>query len=161
MRVARLGLAVLSLCILVFCVISEDTFVVKTDLIGQDRVKLTWEDIPDKDGNSPARYRVLCTAPDSPAVEAVAQEKMVELNTFKEGQTYTCEVHPIFDDLVEGMEVISANPGTSAPFTIALQPVNPASEEPSGKLIQTILYSLNFIYFIRQLLHLRSLKESV
>ncbi|KAM3181425.1 hypothetical protein ACTXT7_014412 [Hymenolepis weldensis] len=115
----------------VITVISEDIFVVKTDLIGQDRVKLTWEDIPDKDGNSPARYRVLCTAPDSPAVEAVAHEKMVELSTFKEGLTYTCEVHPIFDDLVEGMEVISANPGTSAPFTIALQPANPASEEPS------------------------------
>nr|CDS30311.2 Fibronectin type III [Hymenolepis microstoma] len=133
MKIAQAALAVISLYNLVFSVVSDSNFEVKTDLIGPDRVRLTWEDDPETDGNIPARYRVLCIAPDSSTVEAVVKEKMVELDTFKEGLTYNCEVHPIFEDLVEGMDVISANPGTSAPFTMAYQTVAPAIEEPSDE----------------------------
>ncbi|VDO07767.1 unnamed protein product [Rodentolepis nana] len=135
MKIAQAALAVISFYNLVFSVASEADFEVKTELIGPDRVKLTWEDTPEADGNIPARYRVLCIAPNSSTVEAVVKEKMVELDTFKEGLTYNCEVHPIFEDLVVGMDVISANPGTSAPFTMAFQTDDPVTEESSGKLI--------------------------
>ncbi|KAM7542623.1 hypothetical protein Aperf_G00000002806 [Anoplocephala perfoliata] len=101
----------------------DDPFAVKTEVIGPDRVRLTWENMTEKDGNVPARYRVFCTAPDSAPVEAVTTEKTIEMDTFKQGLTYTCEVHPIYDDLVEGMDAISAIPLTSAPFVMAYEPV--------------------------------------
>lgn len=134
-------LAALLLCSFILSVESEEPFAVQTKVIGPGQVRLSWEDMIDKDGNVPVKYRVLCTARDSSTVEAVSTGKTIEMDTFKEGLTYSCEVHPIYDDLVEGMEVVSANPGTSAPFELDHEPI--FVENPSGMSIHTVNTSIN------------------
>ncbi|CDI96939.1 Fibronectin type III [Echinococcus multilocularis] len=96
----------------------HEGFQIKTEIISPTRVRLSWEGAGEVEGSRASRFRVLCSSPGSAPVEAVTTAKMIEMDTFTPGAEYTCEVHPVWDNLFEGIEVISANPGTSQPFVM-------------------------------------------
>ncbi|EUB57928.1 hypothetical protein EGR_07198 [Echinococcus granulosus] len=99
-------------------IIEHEGFQIKTEIISPTRVRLSWEGVGEVEGGRASRFRVLCSSPGSAPVEAVTTAKRIEMDTFTPGAEYTCEVHPVWDNLFEGIEVISANPGTSQPFVM-------------------------------------------
>lgn len=101
--------------------VETEAFDVNTEVLSPTRARISWFGIGDEEGVSASRYRVLCTSPDSHAVEAITKEQSVEIDTFTPGRTYTCEVHPVWYNLVEGMEVLSANPAISEPFEMTFE----------------------------------------
>ncbi|VDM33062.1 unnamed protein product [Hydatigera taeniaeformis] len=99
-------------------VIEHKGFEVTTDIISPTRVRLSWESESEVEGTKASRFRVLCSSSDRAPIEAIVTTTTVELDTFKPGVEYTCEVHPVWDSLFNGLEVISANPGISQPFVM-------------------------------------------
>ncbi|KAL5960735.1 hypothetical protein TSMEX_011541 [Taenia solium] len=99
-------------------IIGHKGFQITTEVISPTRVRLSWESGSEVEGTKASRFRILCSSPDSAPVEAIATTTMVEMDTFTPGMEYTCEVHPVWDNLFEGIEVTSANPGISQPFVM-------------------------------------------
>ena len=98
--------------------VETEGFDVKTEVISPTGVRISWHGVGDENGVPASRFRVFCSSPDGPPIEAISTEKFVEIKTFTSGLTYTCEVHPVWDNLVEGMQVLSASPAISEPFTV-------------------------------------------
>lgn len=121
--------------------IGHKKFQITTEIISPTRVRLSWESGSEVEGNKASRFRVLCSSPDSAPIEAIATTTVVEMDTFTPGVEYTCEVHPVWDDLFEGMEVISANPGISQPFVMEFKEQTASSMFPSTYLIMPALTS--------------------
>ncbi|KAL5105343.1 hypothetical protein TcWFU_000827 [Taenia crassiceps] len=99
-------------------VIGHKGFQITTEIISPTRVRLSWKSESEVEGNKASRFRVFCSSPNSAPVEAIVTTTMVEMDTFTPGVEYTCEVHPVWDNLFEGIEVISADPGISQPFVM-------------------------------------------
>ncbi len=100
---------------------AQPPFKVDVEVLSPTTARLSWGGDP-TDGNEAVRHRILCTAqPDGPSLEAAASGQTVDIDTFLPGREYICEVHPIWDEIVEGMEVIAANPGVSNKFLMPEQ----------------------------------------
>lgn len=123
--------AVLVYSLLIFGVLGQATtpFKVDVDVISSNTVRLSWEGDGGLGGDVKAtRFRVFCCSQSGvEPIEASTYEHSLEVDHFVPGNEYSCEVHPIFEGIAEGLAVSAAQPGRSNKFTMT------EAEKPEGK----------------------------
>ena len=82
---------------------------VQAEALSEHSARISWEPVEEQ-GVPASRYRVICDSEDH------RNKTPITIETLEPQLNYTCSVYGVWDDLVPGVEVISAKPGISNHF---------------------------------------------